>query len=412
MPLRRNDHVKEDLELLNSLEQLHLDMPLQGRITMLRLLREEPERTLRQVAEMVGRSEPTIQRWWAAYRKGGLNGLLHVGKQGGGRPARIDAELLDTLRELLDDGELRTLDDARNWLKEQCGVEYSRSGVHYLIDSMLKMPRAVRVRGRAGIAAQDPVAAHAVMPIPPHVLRFLNALPVTDKPLEWVNTFRAGLQQLMPEVDRISVNININCNLSAPEMYHPTLHITQHARNEVVSVASRSKDDRPSDKLLDDFRHQGLPLQDYHPPLCFEYYYAGMAYTGTIFLWRELRKAPISQRTIDMLTAMEPFLIFVITSHVARYQNAQPINAVFHDSLESLVQDAHLSDQEKRIVVMQLLGHSYKEIADLLNIALATVKKHLASIHRKTDTHGFTELFAKYFTPRLNVHRTVRSDDN
>jgi DNA-binding CsgD family transcriptional regulator len=66
--------------------------------------------------------------------------------------------------------------------------------------------------------------------------------------------------------------------------------------------------------------------------------------------------------------------------------------------------DAGLSLQERRVVTLRLLGHAYKEIADKLNISEDAIKKHLGSVHRKTGTRSYTELFAKYFTPRLNLN--------
>ncbi len=55
----------------------------------LRLLKEHPEWTLKQVAELLGRSVRTLYRWWRSYREGGLEGLLQVKRGGGQRPVKI-----------------------------------------------------------------------------------------------------------------------------------------------------------------------------------------------------------------------------------------------------------------------------------------------------------------------------------
>jgi len=148
-------------------------------------------------------------------------------------------------------------------------------------------------------------------------------------------------------------------------------------------------------------RRQGLPFELYHPPTGFDYYYAGQAYLGTILLWREIGKPPITEGTLQTMAELEPFLVFALSDLVARHQSERPIGRVFHDALEDLVSEAGLSPQEERIVVLQLMGHSYKEMADVLAVTVDTIKKHFKQIHKKTATRGQAELFAKYFTSRL-----------
>src|ERR1041384_1234385 len=57
--------------------------------------------------------------------------------------------------------------------------------------------------------------------IPEHILRFLNSLPVTGDPVQWISTFREELRLLLGDVDRVGINININCDLQNPEGYRP-----------------------------------------------------------------------------------------------------------------------------------------------------------------------------------------------
>src|SRR5690606_36340395 len=168
-----------------------------------------------------------------------------------------------------------------------------------------------------------------------------------------------------------------------------------------ISVASREEGEAPSHLLLENLRAQGVPLEDYHPPVTCDYYYKNVEWLGAVFLWRDRVKTPISQRTRDMLAILEPFVIYILSDLVARYQYAHPVDRLFHDALDDMTQDAGLTFQERRVVTLRLLGHAYKEIADKLNISEDAIKKHLGSVHRKTGTRSYTELFAKYFTPRL-----------
>jgi DNA-binding NarL/FixJ family response regulator len=148
-------------------------------------------------------------------------------------------------------------------------------------------------------------------------------------------------------------------------------------------------------------RRQGFPFSDYHPPLTFEYLYQEQAYLGTAVFWRERRKEPTSQATIETIRSIRPFIIFALSDLVARHKFDNPVDNVFNSALNEMIDDAGLTSQEQRIAILQLMGQSYKEIADTLNVSLDTVKKHFKQIHRKTGTRGQAELFAKYFTSRL-----------
>jgi DNA-binding CsgD family transcriptional regulator len=209
-------------------------------------------------------------------------------------------------------------------------------------------------------------------------------------------------------VDRISVNVNHECDLENPELYVPTVAISQHVkstsedgRDGVVMVESNRRISSHADRVLEGIRRQGHRLDLLHPPHCVDYFYGGHAYLGTIIFWRERSKEPISQETLEFIADLEPFLIFALSDLVARNERARPIDGVFNEALTLLNQEAGLTTQEQRVIVLQLLGHSYKEMADILFVSIDTVKKHFKNIHQKTNTKGQAELFAKYFTSRL-----------
>lgn len=59
---RRTGTIPESLQTL--LERQYRHKPQELRLKALRLLKEHPPWTLKHVAELVGRSERTLQRWW------------------------------------------------------------------------------------------------------------------------------------------------------------------------------------------------------------------------------------------------------------------------------------------------------------------------------------------------------------
>lgn len=250
--------------------------------------------------------------------------------------------------------------------------------------------------------------------IPDRILGFLNALPVSGDAVEWILSFRDEFCTLLGDVDRVTVNVNLGCDLQHPENYKPGLTVTKYNTepdtDSGVFVASHAQNGAPSERLLEDARRQGYPVDLYHPPHSFDYYFGGKAYLGTIFLWRELEREPISADTLKTVAALEPFIVFALSDLIARRQHSEPDVRVFTDALRGLTATSGLSNQELRVVILQLFGHSYKEMADMLGISVDGVKHHLKMIHRKTGARSYTELFAKYFTPKLDL-KLLDSDE-
>jgi DNA-binding CsgD family transcriptional regulator len=251
--------------------------------------------------------------------------------------------------------------------------------------------------------------------VPEHIAQFLNSLPMTNDRLKWMEAFRDALQQLLGDVDRVVVSVDTYCDLLYPETYRPAIDIAQYSSSSADDAATalmttqRTGKGR-ADVLLEDFQRLGYPLDDYHQPLTYNYYYAGQAYLGTIFLLRDKNKTPISQRTIDAMQTLEPFLIFALSDVVARHYYAKPLDRVFNDTLAEISRDANLSIQDFRILSSLLMGYSYKQVADLMEVSLDTIRKHIKRIYRKTRTGSLAELFAKYFTPRIGIQGLGEED--
>src|SRR3954469_18533212 len=99
MPRKRVGNVTETLEELRTLEERYRGKPEQVRVTVLRLLKEDSERGIEEVASLAGYSAPTVKRWWRAYREGGMEALM--GFAGGVRPDPVNDEMAVLKQKLL-----------------------------------------------------------------------------------------------------------------------------------------------------------------------------------------------------------------------------------------------------------------------------------------------------------------------
>ncbi len=251
--------------------------------------------------------------------------------------------------------------------------------------------------------------------IPERILRFLNALPVTGEPLEWITVFRDELCLLLGDVDRVAVNVNLGCDLKDPQSYQPAIHIrhftTDDSEDGELRVEHSVRENTQAERLIESIKDRGFPVDQYLSPSVFNYYLGGSAYLGTIFLWRQQGHSPISDDTLQVMMALQPFFVFALSDLVARRQQIEPADKTFLEAFRSLSVAAGLSKQEQRVIVLQLFGHSYKEIADILDVSMDGVKHHLKMIHRKTGSRSYTELFAKYFMPRLELRENLEGEN-
>ncbi len=400
MPRKRECVITESLEELQRLQEQYRGKPEATRITVLMLLKQDDKVGIEEVATLVGFSKPTVKRWWRAYREGGLQAVLGLGAK---RSARTDTGLT-MLRQKLMAGEFTDLADVQEWLGGQQQIHPQKKLGRIASDLIMK-PKPSQ--------ADDAGDSDEAFPFTSaQLLRFLSDLPLTPKLPVLVDSFRKVLQTLLGDVDRISISLNVHCDLLNPEQYSPDIVITQSNKgtkfiNPLQKQSSAEDGSEHFARLLDNLRRQKFPFQHYHQPHSFVYYYGGSAYLGIMVLWRERTKPNVSKRTLYAMESMRSFMIFVLSDLVARHNMARPIEHAFDSALQGLMTETGLTMQERRIMILQLLGLSYEEVADTLNVSLNTVRYHLRSIYNKTGAHSQAELFAKYFTPRVDPQRPV-----
>ena len=125
--------IHEDPHELERLEKRHRYTHLFQRVRMLRLLKSGDCRNLGEASEALGYSWRQCQRWFASYRRGGLQELLKSRVDERGRQELVTPEALEDLQEAMKNGEIATISQAHEFLSER-GIEYSHpDGVGQLL---------------------------------------------------------------------------------------------------------------------------------------------------------------------------------------------------------------------------------------------------------------------------------------
>lgn len=244
--------------------------------------------------------------------------------------------------------------------------------------------------------------------IPDNIMEFMSSLPITGDVVEWMTAFSEALRKLLGDVDRVAVRVDVACDLINASPKAGAVEVIQAASpskkaSETVVTTAQRNDVPPSAKFREELIASAPDGVVYHMPDCYDYYYRGTAYLGSILLLRERSRPPISERTRTAMKGMEPFIIFAFSDIVTRHHYMQPIDRVFNSILNEVSIESNLSVQDLRILSLMLMGLSYKQVADRMELSIDTIRKHTKRIYRKTRTGSLPELFAKYFSPRMGI---------
>jgi transposase len=126
--------IEEDPKELKELEKYHRYSHLFQRLRMLRLLKSEECSNLGEVAQALGYSWRQCQRWLQSYQKGGIEELLKSRVHERGRQELVTPEAFEDLEEAMKRGEIATISQADEFLRERHGIEYSHpDGVGQLL---------------------------------------------------------------------------------------------------------------------------------------------------------------------------------------------------------------------------------------------------------------------------------------
>jgi transposase len=126
--------IEEDPQQLKELEKYHRYSHLFQRVRMLRLLKSEECTNLGEAAQALGYSWRQCQRWFRSYQEGGIEELLISRVSERGRQELVTEEAFEDLKEAMNKGQIATISEADEFLRERHGIEYAHpDGVGQLL---------------------------------------------------------------------------------------------------------------------------------------------------------------------------------------------------------------------------------------------------------------------------------------
>ena len=248
---------------------------------------------------------------------------------------------------------------------------------------------------------QDAVLSHKAV-------EFLSALPVTSDTRVWGIAFRENLKSLLGDVDHIIVSVVLGMNLRNPvaEQDRPDTKTLRHSVNlktsrsqiRISQIEKKRKDLCYWEQLVEEAEANDVPLERYQGPVGFDFHYEGVVCGGLILL-RYKENTPISQATLDFIESLKDFFVYVFTAHIAIKRVKEPQYSGFQHLLRKVSLDRDLTEKEQDILLYQLLGLSYEQTADRMNVSINTVKAHIKSVYAKIGCNNIKEAFSRYLTP-------------
>jgi transposase len=153
-PLRIGWREGDDEPSLKARYQAEKRGDVRQRLHALWLLRTG--RRIREVARLLGVHERSVQYWVAWYRRGGLAEVVARRQGGTGRAPWLTREQQAEVLAEAAKGKWRTAQDARRWIKERFGVDYTLKGVYELLERLKCKPKVPRpINPNASLAAQE-----------------------------------------------------------------------------------------------------------------------------------------------------------------------------------------------------------------------------------------------------------------
>lgn len=143
--------ISESQRELEKLQKRHRYTHLFHRVRMLGLLKSGEYSTLGEAAESLGYSPRQAQRWFAAYKEGGMEQMLLNRVDERGRSELVSEVAFEELEEAMKRGEIATVAQAHEFLVER-GIGYSHPES---VGGLLRRRKAKLKTGRPGHEKAD-----------------------------------------------------------------------------------------------------------------------------------------------------------------------------------------------------------------------------------------------------------------
>lgn len=225
---------------------------------------------------------------------------------------------------------------------------------------------------------------------------FLNSLPMQTHSEQWARGLQQALEQFLPDVDRVSIDINFSYSPNSRVIKSRRINEHIHGGVSVISLS------RAAETVAESMIQHGFPAHLYHPFHQVEICDPQKRIIGTFVLWRELRNPPTSQETLRFFELHIPFFRYVLTDGIARCAKKMTTMQYYSSLVSEIKLEAKLLPRETEVIQYLLLGMDTDSIASKLCISVHGVRKHITAIHRKTATHSFQDLVHKYMTPLVD----------
>lgn len=126
--------ISESGDYLRNLERTTKDLKARDRVRFIRLLKIGKATTQEQAGALIGVQVRQSQRLWKQYREEGVGKLCQSNYVGG--KAKLSRAEQHQLSERLRCDDIKSLEQARGWLKQEYSVDYTIGGVSALFARM------------------------------------------------------------------------------------------------------------------------------------------------------------------------------------------------------------------------------------------------------------------------------------
>lgn len=146
--------IRESLDELLALEKRHRGERVAPRLQLWRLLKSGQVSSLRAGAPLVGYGRHQAERWWNAYKQGGMTALLSCASPPG-KVSQMTPPAWQGLLQEMQAGRVASLADAQSYLQSRWYLSYTLGGVWYLFRQRgVRLKTGRRRHRKADAAAQ------------------------------------------------------------------------------------------------------------------------------------------------------------------------------------------------------------------------------------------------------------------